>query len=363
MNLFCLHPWTVTKKNRVKITDNETGPHLFLRHNKDALQAYLSQRIDFSQLPKVFLYGNPHIDNYARTNTGCGMVDFDSAMHGPYLIDVFSLLISVHLRLSQQDYRLDPACTDAFLAGYLETLANPNDGYQSYQPLLEEIPEEWQLTAAAYLDNGKKWAKKLQKFPLPSDDPIINSILQQYFASRQQDGHEQDFIIKQAGQGIGSMGRVHNLIVLEHKKTHELQLIDIKHTKDYINLAWPHHQFYHHDFTHQGERMIAASQLHAPGVTDKEGVATLNGVQYWGCELPTINLKIKGLLNSKQAEQFSYAVGTQMGRSHALSSTDSKALMKHINTVYPQLLMIVKDALDELIKAWEYYCDIYHRSI
>lgn len=361
--LFCLHPWDVKKKQAKKIATNELGAHLFLRHRKDAIQARLAECMDFSTIPHVFLYGNPHIDNYARTNTGCGMIDFDSAMYGPYIIDVFSLFMSVNLRYQMNSEEFDNTCAEAFLDEYLRAVSHPTDSFLSYSPLLKEEPETWQLSAEAYLEHNKKWAKKCRKNPLPTDDPMILELLRQYYLHRGEAGREQDYTIEMAGQGVGSMGRIHYLFVLKGRDQ-QLQILDIKHTKNYLNLTWPHHRFYHHDFSHEGQRMIAASELHAPGITHQESYATLHGIQYWGCELPTINMKINGMLNHEQAVDFCRAMGSQMGRSHCLSlqNVTPVALQKDIQQRLPSLMQHGQHIRAELLAGWQHFRDIYEKN-
>lgn len=361
MSTLSVLPLEVQKANRKKICDAIRGPHLYFRHVKDPVQARLHDAIDFQHQPSVFLFGNPHIDNYARTNTGIGMIDFDSAMDGPYLCDLFSLMLSVQLRREDFHALANSKLMQSVLDGYLHCLNDSKQDYQIYQPLAEQTIEPWRESVEAYIAHGKKWAKKLTKFPIATDDPIILNILSQYYSNLNGSDWQDHFRLVSAGHGVGSMGRLHHLIVLQSLATKQLKLIDIKHTRNYILPHWPHHQFYHHHFDHDAKRMIAASQLHAPGVSGEESYATYQGVTYWGCELPIINLKIKGLLSDEQAREFSFAVGTQIGKSHAQSAKSITDITAHLAAHQQALFDVVAMTHEAILQSWERYVDFYQK--
>src|SRR3990172_1463522 len=80
--LFIRHPWEDNKKVREEICHEIKGPHIFFRRLKTHIQARFAELVDLNNISQVFLHGSPHLDNYARTNTGCGMIDFDRAHVG-----------------------------------------------------------------------------------------------------------------------------------------------------------------------------------------------------------------------------------------------------------------------------------------
>lgn len=106
--------------------------------------------------------------------------------------------------------------------------------------------------------------------------------------------------------------------------------------------------------------MIAASKIHAPGVTAFESYATLNGIQYWGRAIPLLNKKIKGTLSTASLESLAFAVGTQLGKGHGLTQ-DPTLIEKHLSQHKNQLLQTTNQILTELKKGWTYYVELARR--
>jgi hypothetical protein len=63
----------------------------------------LSELIDLSKAPRVFLHGNPHINNFARFPGGSAMIDFDRTCIGPYLWDLVRLMVSTAFKQAGED--------------------------------------------------------------------------------------------------------------------------------------------------------------------------------------------------------------------------------------------------------------------
>jgi hypothetical protein len=67
------------------------------------MRTRLSELIDLSKAPRVFLHGNPHINNFARFPNGSAMIDFDRTCIGPYLWDLVRLMVSTAFKQDGQD--------------------------------------------------------------------------------------------------------------------------------------------------------------------------------------------------------------------------------------------------------------------
>ncbi len=351
-------PCDDSPKAQKQIQKADTGLHHYFRRVKEGVQTLFASQFDYENTPNVFVFGSPHIDNYAKTNTGIGLIDFDRAYWGPYAWDLFVVLLSLSLRQAKSptDY-LKKSVTQNFLDGYLQAYSQPEDNFSIYQPLADQKPKAWQLDGNAYLSAEKKWAKKLFQHPLPADDAYLKALVKGFIEHSDDKTSFASFKILHAGRAPGSMGRVHNIIALEQSKTKQIRLIDIKPTKDYLINQYSYNQFYKNLFNHDGIRMIAASDLHAPGITGLESYLTLNGIEYWGRELPTINIKIKGNLDREQQEHYAYAVGTQIGRSHGLSikKHHRKQLLKHLTSEYKTINAGAKSIQKQLHIAHQYY--------
>lgn len=356
--LFHHCPWDDKKGLREKICDERVGAHVFFRRIKEHVQARFEELIDHSEIRPVFLFGSPHIDNYTLTNTGCGLIDFDRAHQGPYLWDLLVMLLSLSLRQAETlESFCDSKVSDSLLAGYQWGLQNQQEQFKVFKPLADLTPKPWQCSTKAYWQSQKGWVGKALIKPISVDDAIIKELVAQYFTNRHEQDKAVNYKILAAGRGVGSFGRVHNIIVLEpHETDNDLKILDIKHTRYYLDPTWQYNQWYSHDFSHEGERMIAASKQHAPGVTENESYATVNGIQYWAREVPILNSKIKGRLKQSDAEAFAYAAGTQIGRSHGISvGNNLKQHEQDLCKQFPELTKATSQIHQEFMAGWHAY--------
>jgi len=75
-------------------------------------------------LPTVNLHGDAHLEQFAVTSTGYGLVDFDDATAGPAVIDLVRFGVSLRIAARLRGWNADGAI-DAFLAGYRKALEDP----------------------------------------------------------------------------------------------------------------------------------------------------------------------------------------------------------------------------------------------
>jgi len=75
-------------------------------------------------VPMVNLHGDAHVEQFAITTTGSGLVDFDDATTGPAYIDLVRFGVGLELVCHQRGWS-SPEVLDAFFLGYREALANP----------------------------------------------------------------------------------------------------------------------------------------------------------------------------------------------------------------------------------------------
>ncbi len=349
-----------------KIIDPDTGPYVFFRRVKTPIQARHAQLMDHSTIPTVFLHGSPHVDNYAKTHTGAGIVDFDRAHDGPYTWDLLCLTIAMSLRNPDAIANfLEPQAIKVLKEGYLQGLLQMRSDYHRFQALENIEPKKWEMNTRAYLKAGKKWAKQLDKCAIDLADPMANEVFQQYLLSRQDTSLLKTHCLEKMAHCHGTFGRPRFLYALIAKdKTEDDILIDIKHTRDYMIPAWSHNQWYRHGFDHQAKRMITASQLYAPSCSLREGFANVNGIDYWGRQIPTLNRKPNKLLDKDEIEDFAYAGSTQLGRGHSLSLAQigSDDMVKHVHENFDTLIECARQIQQEMLASWRNYCDRYKQA-
>lgn len=359
--LYWRHPKEDGRKVHVQLLHPEAGPYLYFRRVKSPLQTRLAQLVENSKIPKVFLHGSPHVDNYVKTLEGFGLLDFDRAYIGPYSWDIVCALLAVSLRNPQTHHTfLSASLCNVFFENYLEHFHHPEKPYLPYAPLEKVILKPWEKTMEAYLLAGKKWAKKLKKDSLPADDTLALALLKDFFSHTEKNPLKKGYNIASIHNTQGTFGRKRFLYVLQSNHNNQEPIfIDIKETRHYLASAWPHWKDYHNPFHHEGERMMAASQLYAPGITKSEGYATCNGIEYWGREIPTLNRKPSKIFRAHEQEAFLIMAGSQLGRGHALSLQDISAenFLTHFQEHSKKLTQISAVLLKELMNVWGVYCE------
>ena len=172
-------------------------------------QKHLPKYLNLEQIPRVFIHGNPHLDNYVRTFSGSGMVDFDRSRIGPYIWDVIRYLSSVILRGDSEDkVNVKKSIIDAFLEGYFSSFTNPDIYFPMPQFVKSIIPQAAELTMKNYLSANIKWAKRMRKSPLTITSKLINTMVYPYLKSRNEEGLLNYYEITEAGISEGSLGKI-----------------------------------------------------------------------------------------------------------------------------------------------------------
>ena len=105
------------------------SPHGYLRFiNIQFTQGVCRQFAgSLSQYPPFNLHGDAHLEQYAVTDLGRGLTDFDDSSSGPAVVDLVRFGVSLRLALAAHGWT-DRAeeVLDAFLLGYRTALADPS---------------------------------------------------------------------------------------------------------------------------------------------------------------------------------------------------------------------------------------------
>lgn len=339
MNCFVREPAADPAEHRVAYADPERGPHCFFRHSHAAMQRRFVELARVDRMPRAFLHGNPHVANYAKNMRGAAMVDFDRARFGPFGYDVSRFLVSVSLlRRDENDGRLlHPAVIDSFYRGYTAGCSAPERPFAQMRDLREKPTKAWQRDLVRYLEKRRAWGGRLAKHPIDAGSERLRRLLESYLASRGEQHLADRFRIVAAAEVPGSLGKVHTLLyVMSDSESLEDRFIDVKEVYDE-----PDDEHFFHTYAHNGERMVAAGELHAPGWEFIPGWATVDGVEYWVRGIPRQNEKLKGRLSTIQQVDLTYSVGSQLGRAHGLSVRGTDA---------PGLLACFEERFDELVE-------------
>ena len=104
------------------------GPHGYFRFINEifAEEVCVRFRTDLSWIPNVNLQGDAHLENYAITERGRGLTDFDAATIGPVVLDLVRFGVSIHLASRANGWKEEAEpIVDSFLSGYRAALENP----------------------------------------------------------------------------------------------------------------------------------------------------------------------------------------------------------------------------------------------
>lgn len=348
--------------DRIKkvLNDPDKACHLIFRLLGPAFQQHFSKVKDLQEVPKVFIHGNPHMDNYVRTFTGAGMVDFDRSRVGPYAWDIIRFIASLALRSTEKDQTVIKEKTkQIFLDGYLASLNNTDIYFTTPTFVKTMVPKPEEMTTKAYLDANKKWAKKMRKGSIDKDDKNIRKMLELFLESRGEKSLLKSYKISEAGKSAGSLGKMHYLIALTSKDKNENKddiLIDLKET-----YQEPDTELFSSPTDHHGLRMIKASNLYAPGVEQRLGHFTWKGKDFWGREIPAFNAKVKELMSETEIQEVAYCVGSQLARGHARSCRECtpKDIEKNLLENFESFCKISEMINKEVILGLEYMAKTY----
>ncbi|MFI5363422.1 MAG: dTMP kinase, partial [Elusimicrobiota bacterium] len=355
-NLFDKDPAGDAENIRENYMHEKRGAHFYFRNMLLPMQDRFAQLMDMASMPKAFLHGSPHMDNYAKSAQGAAMVDFDRSRVGPYAWDLVRLMVSMSLRQKKDaDGLLDHDVLQQLKKGYLRGFRHPDRPFSEVRQLKDEEPEKDEESTNAYLNADGKWAKELRANPLSVNNKDVVKLIAGY-AQTQEPGFRDEYFIEEAGRGQGSMGfRGLYLVVLapkQKKSGKDRILLNIKSTRTDPDTEW-----YKNPYKTEIERMHAAADLYAPGWALRPGSAVLDGVEYDVRQISPQNVKIKNMLSQEQQLDFAYAVGTQLGRAHRLSlqGATPAELEAHLNAHYDEIVAAGLTIRDEIVDAHARY--------
>jgi hypothetical protein len=325
---------------------------LFFRRSCMSRQARFTELAQVGRMPRVFLHGNPHVDNFAKTPSGEAMIDFDRSRLGPYAWDPVRFFCSISLRRAEPDDSFLPmSAVRAFSEGYVAAFREPERAIRVEAILPESQPKSEEQSTRAYLEANRKWAKRMRKNPVFTTHATVQGMLHLYCKSRNEPDLLERYQVREAGIAEGTMGKPRVLTVLESKTAagEDQILLDLKEVYED-----PNTEHFFNPFVHHGLRMIEAAYVYAPGFEQRLGFFTWRDHQYWGRQVPPFKASIDGNLPPQKIDALSHAVGVQLGRGHrrSLRETPPQVLLDHWHTHLDDLLRVGAQMNAELTEQW-----------
>ena len=104
------------------------GPHGYFRFINEifAEEVCVRFRDDLGWIPNGNLQGDAHLENYAVTERGRGLTDFDAATMGPVVLDLVRFGVSIHLASRANGWEEEAErIVHSFFSGYRAALEDP----------------------------------------------------------------------------------------------------------------------------------------------------------------------------------------------------------------------------------------------
>lgn len=184
------------------------SPHGYYRFVNIRFSQEVCRRLadPIAEAPRVNLHGDAHLEQYAITDLGRGLTDFDDSTAGPGVIDLARFGVSLRLACREKGWEShEEALFARFIEGYRAALRNPD--FSAPEP---RIVREIQKGFKEDRENYFAWVSSIMRPFEPGERDRLAQSLGPYVQSinAQEGGLPNDFFrIEQGGRlrmGIGS---------------------------------------------------------------------------------------------------------------------------------------------------------------
>jgi hypothetical protein len=193
-------------KNPKLLERIRSSPHGYFRFINLRFSEEVCRRFAAASLPAVNLHGDAHVEQYAVTDLGRGLTDFDDSSVGPFVVDLSRLSVSLRLLLRARGWRAEEARTlERFAEGYTAALEDPS--IVAPEPrIVKTIASTFRFDRSAYL----QWIDSMIDDHQAPDELALIPALAPYVAAMRAEHGALDagfFDVLQVGHltmGIGS---------------------------------------------------------------------------------------------------------------------------------------------------------------
>lgn len=268
--------------------------------------------------PNLNLHGDAHIEQYAVTDLGRGLTDFDDSCNGPGIIDIMRFGVSVRLACREHGWQDSSAVVFGhFLRGYEDALDDP-ETVASEPAVVTRIRSTFEYDRQSYLE----WVESVMQ-PMPAAErDALSAAFQEYVRNMVAENPEWDaeyFEIVKLGylrMGIGSALDMKYLVqvrgpseapeddvVLECKEVRDLSGIDCINSGQKINpfrILLGQARIAYRPFHHLGYFTFRAHNF---------------WVHSWVDNYQEVEIG-KTFQSLQELQEVAYDVGVQLGRGH-----------------------------------------------
>jgi len=184
------------------------SPHGYLRFINLQFTEEVCRRFEasLSQYPPFNLHGDAHLEQYAVTDLGRGLTDFDDSSSGPAVVDLMRFGVSVRLAAAAHGWNeRAEEVLGAFLLGYREALADP--AIEAPEPVVVgRLQDGFESDRHKYFE----WVEEISDSVPEDEQAELLEAMRHYFDNMRAEypGRDADFLnVERVGYlklGIGS---------------------------------------------------------------------------------------------------------------------------------------------------------------
>jgi hypothetical protein len=154
------------------------GPHGYLRFINIEFTQEVCRRFggNLAQYPPFNLHGDAHLEQYAVTDLGRGLTDFDDSSSGPAVVDLVRFGVSLRLAAAARGWS-DRAeeVLDEFLRGYRTALADSS--VEAPEPIVVgRLQEDFKYDREQYFE----WVEEISQ-PVPDEEQAALLVAMQHY--------------------------------------------------------------------------------------------------------------------------------------------------------------------------------------
>ena len=310
-------------------------------------------------LPLVNLHGDAHLEQYAVTNIGRGLTDFDDSSRGPAILDLLRFGVSLHLGMTE--HMPDLSCRtvfERFLDGYRAALEKPEQ--KSAEPkYVTGIRKAFSSDRESYFE----WIDTLMHAVAPVLEDELKRSLQPYIKAMRVKHPELAkgfFRVKALGAlkiGIGSALDEKYLVRIEGSTKDPLDdaVLEIKEVRTLTGINCIENTLATDPF-----RILLANSRIAYRPYAYLGYIDYRGKKFWIHSWVDNyrEIKLKELVGRPEdLMELAYDVGVQLGRGHPKIAGEfefqlRQAQLKFLNDYEPELHRALEVFGRATIEAW-----------
>jgi hypothetical protein len=313
-------------------------------------------RAEGNALPNVVLHGDAHLEQYAVTEVGRGLTDFDDSASGPATLDLARFGVSIRLAAIQREWMSrGEALFAAFLRGYRKALTDP-DTVAPEPAWAKRVQGQFDPDRLAALARAEALMETLPEQRQLLDETTKATALA--MLTRNSQLPHSYFDIKKAGTlrvGIGSALAAKYLVRIEGPSAADDDdvMLEVKEVQDLGDVACMRS-------TPGPSRIMVGQARIAYQPFRLPGVLRAGGRTFWihAWPLNYVELEIaKGPASADELEEIVYDAGVQLGRGHPNETLKGeaehmrRALLKRLSE--DRLQRMVGELTTETIRAWE----------